>query len=330
MKKIQLVLGISMAYFLALAVSPDTALAQQNTSFPEKGQSISLIVPFGAGGSTDISARMLASLLEKNLGTPVQVLNKPGAGSQLGINAMVRAKPDGYTLAYTLLPLTVTTYLNPKLKAAFGRKDMQPLAMHTSDAQYVAVITNSPYKSLKEIIDAAKAKPEKITTSATGIYSPEHLAILQLEKITGAKFSVVFFDGGAAQTAALLGGHIDFQLSTLGNFASAYKNNQVRFLGATARENESRLFPDVKTLESQGYKIYSYVSRGISVPAGTPAPVMAVLSSAIEKAMESEEHKMKIKEMYMTLHYMNPQKMAEFWDEVEQQVKPLLAMELTK
>ena len=202
--------------------------------------------------------------------------------------------------------------------------------MHTSDPQYVTVVANSQYKSLTELIDAAKAKPEKITTSATGIYSPEHLAILQFQKAAGVKFSIVFFDGGALQTNALLGGHIDFQLSTLGNLTSAYKNGQVRFLGVMARENETKLISEVKTLESQGYKMYSYVSRGISVPAGTPAPVVRVLSNAIKKAMESEEHKKSIKEMNMTLNYMSPQKMAEFWDEVEQQVKPLLTLELSK
>ena len=330
MKRLQHVLGISIACFLVLAASQDTALAQQKGGFPEKGRIISLIVPFAAGGSVDISARLLAPLLEKDLGTTVQVVNKPGAGSQLGINSMVRAKPDGYTLAYTLLPLTVSTYLNPQLKASFGRKDMQPLAMHTSDPQYVTVVTNSQYKTLTELIDAAKAKPEKITTSATGIYSPEHLAILQFQKAAGVKFSIVFFDGGALQTTALLGGHIDFQLSTLGNFTSAYKNGQVRFLGAMARENETGLIAGVKTLESQGYKMYSYVSRGISVPASTPVPVVDALSSAIKKAIESDEHKKSIKEMNMTLNYMGPQRMAEFWDEVEQQVKPLLLQELSK
>lgn len=329
MKKISVVLAEAMVGFLVLGFSPITLFAQQNAGFPEKGRIISLIVPFAAGGSVDISARLLAPLLEKDLGTTVQVVNKPGAGSQLGINNMVRAKADGYTLAYTLLPLTVSTYLNPQFKASFGRKDLQPVAMHTSDPQYVTVVANSPYKTLTELIDAAKAKPEKITTSATGIYSPEHLAILQFQKATGVKFAIVFFDGGALQTTALLGGHIDFQLSTLGNITSAYKNGQVRFLGAMARDDET-LLPGVKTLESQGYKLYSYVSRGISVPAATPAPVVAVLSSAIKKAMDSDEHKKSIKEMNMTLNYMSPQKMAEFWDEVEQQVKPLLMSELSK
>ena len=301
-----------------------------HAAFPEKGRPITIIVPFSAGGSVDVSARLLAPLLEKELGTPVQVQNKPGAGSQLGINTMARAKPDGYTLGYTLLPLTVTTYLNPQMKASFSRKDLQPLAMHTSDAQYVAVPSDSRFKSFKEIIEAARANPEKITTSATGNYSPEHLAILQLEKAIGAKFAIVFFDGGSAQTAALLGGHVDFQLSTLGNFTSAYKAGKVRFLAVSAREDEPRSIAEIPTIASQGHPIYSYVSRGISVPAGTPAPVVERLTKAIHKAMDSPEHKKAVSDMNMTLMYMDPAKMGAFWDDVERQTKPLLLQEVGK
>lgn len=305
------------------------AWAQSATNFPEKGRTISIIVPFAPGGSVDVSARLLAPLMEKELGVPVQIVNRPGAGSQVGLNALVRAKPDGYTLGYTLLPITLTTYLNPKLKASFARKDFQPLAMHTSDAQYVTVRADSRFKSMKELVEYAKANPEKVTTSAAANFSPEHLAILQLEKEVGAKFSVVFFDGGASQTTALLGGHIDFQLSTLGNVTSAYKSGQVRFLGAAGRADEQRL-AGVPTLESVGYKTFSYVSRGISVPSGTPAPVVAKLSAAVQKAMTSEEHQAKLKEMNMTPRYMSPQEMAAFWDEVEVQTKPLMVMEASK
>lgn len=310
--------AISVVISTAFAATP--AISQ---SFPDASKPINLIVPFSAGGSVDVSARLIAPLLEKELGTAVQVVNRAGAGSQVGLNAMLRAKPDGYTMAFTILPLTITTYLNPQLKAAFSRKDFQPLAMHTSDAQYLTVLTSSRFKSAKEIIEAAKANPEKITTSATGRFSPEHLAILQLQQLTGAKFAMVFFDGGAAQTAALLGGHVDFQLSTLGNFTSAYKNNQVRFLGVAAREDEPRL-PGIRTLESEGFKIYSYVSRGLSVPANTPEPILTKLTQAIEKVMQSPEHKKSVDEMQMSLRYMNPKEMSSFWDEVEAQTKPLL------
>ena len=121
--------GWIAAIAIAASAASTSAIGQ---SFPEPGKPINLIVPFSAGGSVDISARLIAPLLEKQLGTTVQVVNRPGAGSQVGLNAMLRSKPDGYTMAFTLLPLTIVTYLNPQLQATFGRKDFQPLAMHTS------------------------------------------------------------------------------------------------------------------------------------------------------------------------------------------------------
>jgi len=127
----------------------------------------------------------------------------------------------------------------------------------------------------------------------------------------------------------LLGGHIDFQLSTLGNFTSAYKNGQVRFLAVAAREDEPRL-AGITTMESQGYKVHSYVSRAISVPAGTPPAVVEALSRAIKKSIESEPHKKSMEEMNMTLVYMDPGKLTSFWDSVERQTKPLLLNEAVK
>ncbi len=309
----------------AAAPAQPTAAPAPKVNFPEKGKSISLIVPFPAGGSTDVGARLLAPLMEKELGVPVQVVNKGGAGSQIGITDLVQSKPDGYTWCYTLLPATVTIYLDPERKAVFGRKDLQFVGMHVSDPQLVAVSADSPYKTMKDVIDAAKANPGKIKASAVGVLGPEHLGILQLEKLTGADFAVVQFDGSAPALTALLGGHTDLQLGTLGVFASAYKSGKVRFLGVTDKV-ENRLVPGVPTLESQGYKVYSSVSRVISVPAGTPAPVVDILAGALKKAMDSAEHKQKIEDMGMTLTYMGPQQTATYWDDLESQVKPLMEL----
>ncbi len=298
---------------------------QAASEFPVKGKSISLIVPFPAGGSTDVSARILAGLMEKELGTRVQVINKPGAGSQIGITELARAKPDGYTIGYTLLPATITIYLDPDRKAVFGRKDLQLIAMHVSDPQLLAVRTESPYRSAKELLEAAKADPGRVKGAAVGILGPEHLAMLQLEQLLGLTFAKVQFDGSAPALTALLGGHTDFQLGTLGVFASAFKAKSVRFLGVLDKE-ESRLVPGVKTLASQGYKVYSYVSRALSAPAGTPKDVVDTLANTLRKTMDAEEQKKQIETMGMTLRYMGPEQTAQYWDEVETQVRPLMAL----
>ncbi len=293
--------------------------------FPIKGKTLSLIVPFPAGGSTDVSGRILARLMEKELGSTVIVVNKGGAGSQIGITELTRAKPDGYTFGYTLLPATITIYLDPDRKALFGRKDLELVAMHVSDPQLLVVRADSPFRSPKELIEAAKANPGKVKGAAVGIMGPEHLVMLQLEQLLNVRFAKVIFEGSAPALTALLGGHTDFQCGTLGVFVSAFKSNRVRVLGVLDK-HESGLMPGVKTLESQGYKLYSYVSRAISVPAGTPRAAVDTLATAIRNTMGSEEHKKQIEMMGMTLRYMGPEETAQYWDEVEAQVRPLMAL----
>lgn len=123
--------------------------------WPDKNRILTIINPNAAGGDVDTATRILQPFLEKELGIKTVLLNKPGAGNQIGITEMVRAKPDGYTVGYTLLPTSITIYLDPQRKALFSRKDIQPIALHTSEPGVVAVRADSPYKSLKDLLDAA-------------------------------------------------------------------------------------------------------------------------------------------------------------------------------
>ncbi|MHB0869294.1 MAG: tripartite tricarboxylate transporter substrate binding protein [Chloroflexota bacterium] len=311
----------------APAAAQPTAAPAKKVDFPQKGKPITLLVPWAAGGGNDVGARVLAPALEKELGTPVEVVNKTGAGSQVGITELVKSKPDGYVVGATALPATNTLYLDKERKAVFGRKDFQPLAMHVVDPGVIAVKADSPYKSVKELVEAAKANPEKVKVSSTGVMGSAHLAILQVEKVTGAKFAIVHFDGFSPSLTALLGGHIDAQFGYAGEFLSQVKTGQVRLLGVMDKE-PSKFFPEVKTLESQGYQVYMASSRGWSVPVGTPKEVVDVLSGAIKKAMTAEEHKKKMDEMGLALRYMDPAELGKYWDEVDAQITPL--MELAK
>lgn len=314
--------SVALALTVASIVSVGPAGAND---FPEKGRTITMIVPFSAGGSTDVSARILAAGLEKELGTTVQVVNKPGAGSQLAVTDLLRARPDGYTIGYLTLPHVVTLYTDRDRQAPFSRKDLVPIAMHASDPQLLTVSASSPYKTAKELIDAARAQPGKIKGAAVGILGPEHLAMLQIERATGARFAKVQFDGGAPAMAAVLGDHVDFYTGTLGVFASAAKANTVRFLGVLDSE-KNPLTPDVPTLASQGFEVLSYISRIVTVRAGTPQPIIDRLSSAIKKVTESEDHKARILAMGLTLRYMSPTETARFWDQVEATVSPLIPL----
>ncbi len=324
-RRAQSAAGILTGAFVLLAVVlAVSAPAASGAEFPVKGKPINIIVGAAAGGPNDVAARLLAPLMEKQLGTPVQVINRPGAGWQVGTTELTRSKPDGYTIGYAPLPSIIMLYLDPDRKAVFGRKDFQMLAMHVVDPGAIAVRTDSPYKSVKDLVEAAKANPGKITISHTGIMGDDHLAILQFEKLTGASFAVVGFDSSTGAQTALLGGHIDVAFDNVGTFPSHVKAGTMRVLGIMDKE-ETRYYPGVKTFEAQGYKLYSSSARTIVMPAGAPKEVIALLSGAIKKAMDDPEHQKKLDEMAFPLRYMGPEETTAFWDQMEAQLKPYFA-----
>lgn len=310
----------------AAAPAP-TVAPTKKVDFPQKGKAITLIVAWPAGGGVDIGARLLAPLLEKELGVPVQIVNKPGASGQVGETELIRAKPDGYTIGNTLVPGTITVYLDPERKSPYSRKDFQPLALHVSEPGVIAVKGDSPFKTAKELIEAAKASPNKLKMSSSGIMSPAHMGILQLQKVTGAQFGIVQFDGAAPAKTALLGGHVDANVGWGADYQAQVKSGDIRLLGIMDKER-SKFYPDVPTLQEQGYSVLWASARGYSLPAGTPKEVVDILSNAFNKAINSEEHKQKAAEAALPLRYMDPAQYAAYWEETEAAVKPL--MEIAK
>ena len=299
--------------------------AAPKVDFPVKGKAISIIVPYAAGGGTDLSARVLAEGLEKELGTPVQILNKAGAGGQVGLTELAQSKPDGYTIGSSVLPAVITTYLDADRKPAFGRKDLQLLALHVADASAVAVKADSPFKTVKDIVEAGKAKPGAVKWGTTGILGTTHLNIVQLQKVTGAKFAIVHFDGGNPMKTALLGGHIDAHFGSAGESLPQFKSGEMRFLGIMDKQR-SPFYPDVPTLEEQGYPLYAAGTRGYILPAGTPKEVVTILTNAMKKVMATPEHKKKMDELGLTIRYMDPDQYGAYWADYEEQVKPLMAL----
>lgn len=293
--------------------------------YPAKGKTIILQIPWPAGGTTDIGARVLAPALEKELGVNIEIINKPGASSQVGVTELARAKPDGYYLAFTNLPSSMSPYLEPGRKAAYGRKDLVQIANHVFDPEGVAVKAGSPYKTLKDLLADAKAKPGTIRVSSSGIMSDNHLAIVLLEKMAGVKFRIVHFQGSAPATTALLGGHVDVSIQSLANYPALIKSGEVRVLGIMDKET-SKFFPGVKTLEEQGYKIYYASSRGISAPPGTPREIVNLLSRAVKRAMERPEVAAKMDEMALGQRYMDAEAYTKYWDDFEKETKQLIEL----
>lgn len=312
----------------AEATKPAEAAAKK-VDFPQKGKAITNIVGAAAGGPNDLASRLLAPLMEKDLGVPVNVVNKGGAGQQIGLTEVALAKPDGYTLGYYSFPQINGIYLDPERKAAFKRTDLQPLALHAVDPGVLGVPADSPFKTVKELVDAAKANPGTIKIGSSGLMSDDHIAVLKLEQLTGAKFAVVQFESSAPATAALLGGHIDALAANVSELPSHVKSGKAQVLGVMDKE-ESRYLPGVKTFEAQGYKLYNSSSRGLLMPAGAPKEVSDTLAASIKKAMDAPEHKQKMDELFVTQRYMDAAQFTTFWDEIDAEVAKFLAETKTK
>jgi len=317
------VVVITTSFLLAsLAFSP----ASWAADFPQKGKAIQVLVGFAAGGSSDVGARILASGLEKELGTSVLVVNKPGASGQIAYTTLTQAKPDGYTIGNTNFPSSVVTYLDPARKATYTRKSFELLALHVIDPGLIAVKKDSPFKTLKDVVEAAKANPKKIRISTTGFQSDEAFAILQFQKMTGSQLAMVHFSQGIAPAmTAFLGGKIDVFCGNVGDLLSQFKSGEVRILGIMDDET-SPFYPGVKTFEEQGYKLYSSSSRGFAAPAGTPKEVVDILSGAIKKVVATDDHKKRMADMGLTIRYLDPSQYTKYWTEYEAMLKELLPL----
>ena len=191
---------------LLVGASGPSTLAAEKVDFPQKGRIITVLIPYPPGGSTDVGARLLVPAMEKELGVPVQIVNKPGGGTQLGLAQLALAKPDGYTIGWTNVPSCLPTYLDPKRKATYARKDFQPIANVVVDPAMIVVRADSPFKTTKDLIDAAKANPGTIKAATGGLLTSDHLQTMQFEKLVGVKFVMVHFDGTGPASTALLGG----------------------------------------------------------------------------------------------------------------------------
>lgn len=298
--------------------------ASKPADFPQKGKTITLLVPFAAGGPSDLMARLIAPELEKELGVPVVVTNKAGAGSQVGITELAKSKPDGYMIATANFPFVPIMYTDKERHATFGRKDLMPLAVTARDPNVIAVQSSSPFKSLKDLVDAAKAKPNTVLMGTVGLQTGPHLAGVRLEKLAGVKFRYVHFEGGGPAATGLLGGHSEALVAT-GNssIASGVKSGTMRVLGLMG-EKEHPAFPGGKTLIEQGYKMTDYNTMSWLLPAGVPDNVVGVLSSAFKKVADSAEYQSKMTASGTTPYFMGPKELKDYWDEVEPEIGPFL------
>ncbi|MFF0338344.1 tripartite tricarboxylate transporter substrate binding protein [Kribbella sp. NPDC004875] len=323
---------VALSLATALAACGPNAQGADSTAkaWPRKGKPVELIVSFAPGGAVDTAARLVAPALEKELGTNVEVVNKPGAGGQVGYTFLTSAKPDGYTIGATGSPSVVVSPLDPARGAKYTRESFQPLGMQVIDPAVIGVAPDSPYSSVKDLVAAAKAKPGTITVSTTGLQTGEHFAAADMEQKSGTKFALVHFSDGASQAvAAFLGGHVQVYLGSASDVTDLVKQKKIKLLGVMAEER-STFLPDVPTFKEQGYDVKSATARGYSAPAGLPADVKTKLEAGLKKAIEDPEVQQRMTKLGLQTHYLDAAAYQQFWGEQETTIKSVLPLVIKK
>lgn len=290
-----------------LALAPLSAHAQAYPSKP-----ITIIVPFSAGGATDILARVVGQYMAKDLGQPVIVDNRAGAGGNIGTQAVARATPDGYTI---LMGTVGTHAINQSLygKLPFDPiKDFAPLTRVALVPNLLVANPAQPFKTVKEMLAYAKANPGKVTFGSSGSGSSIHLSGELFKHMAGVDIQHVAYRGSAPAVNDLLGNHIAVMFDNMPSAIGHVKSGKLRPLAVTTPKRSPAL-PDVPTIAEAGVPGYEATSWfGLLAPAKTPAPVIAKLNASILKALADPDVKKQLMEQGAEPHPETPEQFAEF------------------
>ena len=297
-------------------------MGAQTSDYPTKP--VILQVPWPAGGSTDVGARIVASIAEKKMGQPIVVTNRVGAGSQIGLTETARQKPDGYFLGFASLPALNTIILDPERKALFTLNSLVFIINQVIDPGIIWAKGDSPYKTLKDLLDDARKRPGEIRAATTGILGDDHLAILMLEEAAKVKFRIVHFDGGAQVFTATLGGQVDVAFGNVGDIGPKLKGTPFRIL-MVMDPQRSKFIPDVPTTAELGFpKIISSSSRGMFGPAGIPAPILKKLQTVFLEAMKDPEHLEKMDKAGLAVKPLVGEEYKKYVYDLQERIAPLV------
>ncbi|WP_453932058.1 tripartite tricarboxylate transporter substrate binding protein [Acidovorax temperans] len=276
----------------ALATAALPALAQ--SGWPSRP--IRIVVPYTAGGFTDQMARLLIVGLQKQLGQPVVIDNKPGANSIIGVEAVAKAAPDGHTFGVVIPAFTANTTLYPKLPYN-PRKDLVGVSLMGVSPLVAAVAPNAPFKTVKELVAYAKANPGKVSFASSGTGSAAHLTSELLKSLTQTFMVHIPYRGAAPALTDLLGGQVSLFLDPPPNLIQPAKAGRITLIGV-ASEKRLPMLPDVPTFIEQGIPgMVGSTWASMIAPAGTPRDIVKRMSDAVNAIIQSEETKVKLEAM---------------------------------
>ena len=309
-----------MLGMLALFTISASGLQANAASYPSKP--IELIIPMLPGAAGDITGRILVEDLKKELNTDIVVINKPGGNFTLGTDQVVRAKKDGYTLAYTNPPAIVyARAMNPGACPYNPDKDLEPLGLHVWFPQAIVVSADSPWKTFKELVEHAKKNPGALRCASPGTGTASTFVLELVKKAAGIDVTELPTKGGQLLPQMLLGGHTEMSVGIMSLFASHVRAGKLRFLFMTKKFPD---FPGVPTLTEFGYKMDPPTGWfGLYGPAGLPAEVRKVLIPAIKRAVENPEAKEKLRKIYYLADYRTPEEFSKITRDEYNLVAPL-------
>lgn len=315
---------VLIVFALLLVVGPGVAWG----AYPDKP--ITLVVGSGPGAGSDTVCRVVAAAFKKNnlLPQPIVVENKVGGSHGVAMAYVAGKKKDPYTLMLTT-SLFILTPLQTKLPVNY--KDFTPIANLSFDEFVLMVNANSKFKTLKEVVDAAKARPETVTMGGAHPGGAESINAYRLEQAVGIKFKYVAFSGGGDTQVALLGGHIDLASGNPGEVVELVRGGKVRVLAVLADKRLAAM-PDVPTVKEQlGVEVLGGMWRGIVAPGGIPEDARKVLSDAFFKYSQTEDYKKYHKDNMINEGYLDGPAFSKYLDEKNASyTKELKAMGLLK
>jgi tripartite-type tricarboxylate transporter receptor subunit TctC len=315
MDRRQFVVG-SAAAATTLAAGP----AQAQEAYPSRA--ITLINPFPPGGAADVVGRPFAAALEPLVKQPVVIETKAGAAGQVGAQFGASAKPDGYTLLVHIVSISGFAEVDKLFgrQPKFTRADFIPIARFTEGPMVLVVNDQTPYKTLKDLVDDAKKRPDEIIFSSSGLYGALHLPTALFMKSAGIKMRHLPTNGGGPALTAILGNNSQVLVSSIAAANAQMKAGKLRPLACFSSKRAASL-PNVPTMKESGFDVEFSLWVGLFAPKGTPEPIVKKLRDESKKAVDAEPFKKAIDNIGDVVAYLDGPDFAKFWDEDAKRVE---------
>lgn len=305
---------------LLLIVSLGLFAAGQGEGSSYPSRPVSYVIPFNPGGQSDVTAQYQKPYLEEALGVDIVVRHQPGAGGALAWSNLVKAKGDGYTVTGNNIPHII---IQPLVRedAGYETAELKPVYLFQTTPIGLAVAPESQFDTLEELVAYASENPGEITVSGSGTHSGHHLALLQLQHLTGAQFTYIPATGAAPSVANFLGGHSQVLMANSNDLLAHEDEMKVLAIGTEERFPQ---LPDVPTFIEEGVEMTAGIDRGVAVPPSTPDEVVAVLEAAFAEVSSDPDFRSEMDELGFVTHSIGAEEFGAYIERKSREIETVL------